>query len=136
MKHPLIVGHFDQQYAPGTLQVTKPLSFGELRTFLLQACDRRSDDTPWLVNDLEEDVTSAPTPICRLGGEDVLLKNGCLICPWLTIGFNKKSLTLISRRYQELGCQIYEPGDGTSYTPEQLLSLEEEFYRLPPARSS
>jgi len=106
------------------------LSFGELRSFLLEACDPGADGSGWLAADLEDNATSAPFPIGRIGGEDLLFKNGYLICPWLGVGFNKKSLALVSRLFHELGCRIYEPGDGVFYEPEQLRSLEEEFYRL------
>jgi hypothetical protein len=70
-----------------------------------------------------------------VGGEDVQLQEGYLLCPWLGIGFNQKALTLVARLYQQLGCQIYEPGDGVFYTPEQLYAMAEEFGRVPRSRA-
>jgi hypothetical protein len=127
MNHPLFVGHFNSMAPGDKLQVREPLSASDLRPILLETCDRRPDGSRWVSADPAADDAAGPTPVGRIGGEDLLLKSGYLICPWLGTGINERSLLLVCRLHAELGCHIYEPGDGRFYSPDELREAGKAF---------
>jgi hypothetical protein len=129
MKHPLLLGHFDRHDPTGGPRVFKPLDLDVVRRILSETCDRDSDGAPILGTDGVTSAASGRQWLGQLGKEDVYFESGRLVCPWLGIGFNKPSLAFISRLYTELNCQIFEPGDGVFYTPEQLRLIAEDYYR-------
>jgi hypothetical protein len=127
MKHPLYVGYFEPNGRPGKLQVSRPLDLGTLYPLLSETCDQQ-EGSPLLSANPISTGDSGSQWVGRIGGEDLYLKNGYLICPWLGAGFNQKSLSLVSRLFSEMGCTIYDPGDGVFYTPEELRLIEKEYY--------
>ena len=129
MKHPLFVGHFDvgvRSYRP---RVTKPLELDKVRAILLEHCDKEADGTP-IVAELgeQEDLpATAGMWLGRIEQEDVHVKAGYLICPWLSGGVNKRSMEFICQLHSSLGVQIYEPDDARFFSPETLAKAEREF---------
>jgi hypothetical protein len=83
-----------------------------------------------MVAELAEEVdfpAAAGKWLGRIGREDVHAKAGYLICPWLSGGVNKCSVRFICQLYDNLGVQIYEPGDARYFSPVTLAEAEREF---------
>lgn len=130
MKHQLFVGHFDVSVRSFRPKVTKPIDLAKVRALLLAHCDKEADGTP-IVADLSKEVplpAAAGQWLGRIGQEDVHIKAGYLICPWLSGGVNKESTRFICELHAFLGVQIYEPGDARYLSPETLTEAEREFY--------
>lgn len=130
MKHPLFVGHFDVSVRSYRPRVTKPIDLDKVRAILLDHCDKEADGTP-IVAELggeSELLAAAGEWLGRIEQEDVHVKAGYLICPWLSGDINNGSVRFICELYASLGVQIYEPDDARYYSPETLAEAEREFY--------
>jgi hypothetical protein len=129
MKHPLFVGHFDVSVRSYRPRVTKPINLEKVRAILLDHCDKEADGTP-IVAELAEELDlpeGAGRWLGRIEQEDVHVKGGYLICPWLSGGVNQRSTRFICELHASLGVQIYEPDDATYFSPETLTEAGREF---------
>jgi hypothetical protein len=122
MKHPLFVGYFDVSARSYRPRVAKPINLDQVRAILLDHCDKEIDGTP-IVAELGEEADlpeGAGKWLGRIAQEDVHVKAGYLICPWLSGDVNQRSIQFICELHESLGVQIYEPDDATYLSPETL----------------
>jgi hypothetical protein len=128
MNHPLFIGHFDPEGKKG-LSVIRPVDLGLAYRLISEMCDKSSDGTPMIGSPDDPPLAKGRRWVGRLEQEDVVWKDGYLICPWLGHRFNRASINFVVRFSREAGCLIYEPGDGMFYTPEELLRVEGDYYK-------
>jgi hypothetical protein len=103
MKHYLHVGHFVRTKAiEGVIALERPLDVVVLNRLLSEIAERDINGS-W-----------------SFDGERVLIKQGYLICPFLSAGVNRRSLQFIDRLFEATGCLIVWLEHGTIHTPESL----------------
>lgn len=129
MKHPLFVGHFDESVRSLRPKVTKPIDLDRVHAILIAHCDKGPDGSPMIAKVTIDCAVADHEWLGRLGQEDVVAKAGYLICPWLGIGINKASMRFIRDLHSTIEAQIFDPGDGVFYSPDQLAAIEHEFYQ-------
>ncbi|HEV3387339.1 MAG TPA: hypothetical protein VG097_21145 [Gemmata sp.] len=76
---------------------------------------------------VEQPTGKAGAWLGRIEGEDVHLKGGYLVCPWLSAGINQISVKFICELRDSLGIQIYGPDDGRFFTGQELDLGEAKF---------
>jgi hypothetical protein len=132
MIHQLLVGHFDVSVRSFRPKVIKSIEVDRVQAILAAYCDKEGDGTPRMAQTVEQATGKAGAWLGRIGGEDVHLKGGYLVCPWFSAGINQISIRFICDLRELLGVQIYGPDDGRFFTGVEL-ALEEA--KLPAATS-
>jgi hypothetical protein len=126
MTHSLFLGYFDVSVRSFRPMVIKPIDLERVRAILAAYCDKNADRTLAMADSAEEAAESEGGWLGRIGQEDVQVKDGYLICPWLSAGINQASVGFICTLQASLGMQIYEPGDARFFSPESLAEAERE----------
>lgn len=129
MKHPLLVGHFDTNVRSLRPKVKRALDLDKVLAIFAEHCDKGPDDMPLMAT--SSPASAETTWFGRIGSEDVLFKDGYLICPWLGWDFNEAAVKFIAGLHKALNVEIFEPGDGVFFSPEHLRSTKDEFHRAP-----
>ena len=120
MIHQLLVGHFDESVRSFRPKVIKSLELDKVQAILASYCDKECDGTLRMAQTVERPTGKAGAWLGRIGGEDVHLKGGYLVCPWLGAGINQISVRFICDLRDSLGIQIYGPDDGRFFTGQEL----------------
>jgi hypothetical protein len=124
MIHQLFVAHFDVSIRSFRPKVEKSIALDKVQSILTAYCDKEPDGTLRIAEIVEQPTRTAGAWLGRVGGEDVHLKGGYLVCPWLGAGINQISVKFILHLHETLGVQIYDPGDGRFFSREELVSGE------------
>jgi hypothetical protein len=127
MIHQLLVGHFDVSVRSFSPKVIKSLEIDKVQAILASYCDKECDGTLRMAQTVEQPTDKAGSWLGRIGGEDVHLKGGYLVCPWLSAGINQISVRFICELRDSLGIQIYGPDDGRFFTGQELGLGEMQF---------
>jgi|SRR5579872_2214285 len=127
MIHQLLVGHLDVGVRSFRPKVIKSLEIDKVKAILASYCDRECDGSLSMAQTVERPVGKAGVWLGRIGGEDLHLKGGYLVCPWISAGVNHLSVRFICELRDSLGIQIYGPDDGRFFTGQELDLGEAKF---------
>lgn len=103
MIHKLAIGHFDADALSGRkLVVLRPLDMSIVTRILSEVGQVGTDGQ------------------ATLGGQAVDVKDGYVVCPWLTPLRNQCTEMFAKRLQQETGCVLYDDSRRAIVTPEQF----------------